>query len=165
MKNLTSALLLTIFSFLLVFQSKADFKRDSIPSFTFYTLKGTPFQRKDMQLGKKSLFILYDGSCEHCQYQISNIDKHYEDFKNTQFYLVTENNEKEINQFMSIYGKNLKDKPNLVLLQDPNKEFIPKFDPNLYPGIVLFSERDSLLFKNTMKSTLKDLLFFFNSRQ
>ena len=53
--------------------------------------------------------------------------------------------ELQINQFMNKYGKDLKAKPNITLMQDRKNEFILKFKPKKYPGLFLYSSQKKLI--------------------
>jgi hypothetical protein len=46
---------------------------------------------------------------------------------------------------MSKYGKNLKDKKNVTILQDPQYEFMRKFRPRKYPSMFLYSAKKELI--------------------
>jgi hypothetical protein len=46
---------------------------------------------------------------------------------------------------MNKYGISLKDKKNVVILQDTRDEFIQKFRPRRYPALFLYSSRKELI--------------------
>ena len=131
---------------------------DSIPDFTFFKLDGTAFNRNQLIKGEHAIFILYDCGCEHCQRELIDIGKHYSSFKNVNFYLVTMDRKQEIDKFMLTYGRFLKDKPNVILLQDKNMEFIPKFKPLRYPGIFVYSSQGKCLYSNSGTTPLQAIL-------
>ncbi len=131
---------------------------DFIPDFTFFKLDGTVFNRQQLTKGEHTIFILYDCGCEHCQRELVDIGKHYSSFKNVSFYLVTMDRKQEIDKFMLSYGRFLKDKPNVILLQDKNMEFIPKFKPLRYPGIFVYSAVGKCLYSNSGTTPLQAIL-------
>jgi len=116
-----------------------------IPAFQLFRLDKTAFTNKDLTKGKPYFFIFFDVSCEHCQQVTSHINQHYTDFKNASMYFITLDNRQVLEGFMNKYGKNLKDKSNILILQDLNKEFIKKFGPRKYPGLFLYSAQQSLM--------------------
>ncbi|MDF3078818.1 MAG: alkyl hydroperoxide reductase/Thiol specific antioxidant/Mal allergen [Sphingobacteriaceae bacterium] len=117
-----------------------------MPDFTFYTLKdSTAFTKDDIESGKKSVLILFDTSCSHCQAEMDSIGKHYNEFKNLNFYLVTLDAKAEIARFMDKYGAALKGKKNVMILLDSGHEFIPKFQPTKYPAMYVYSEKKRLV--------------------
>lgn len=145
-------LAILIFSNLHVFAQKTP---DSLPDFTFYKLDGTVFNRQQLIKGSHTIFILYDCGCEHCQRELIDIGKHYTEFRNVNFYLVTMDRKQEIDKFMLSYGRYLNGKPNVLLLQDKNMEFIPKFKPLRYPGIFVYSSAGKCLYSNSGTTPLK----------
>ncbi len=116
-----------------------------IPAFQFFRLDKTAFTNKDLAKGKPYFFIFFDASCDHCQLVTSHINQHHKDFKNASMYFITQDNRQVLDGFMSKYGKNLKGKSNIVILQDLNKEFIKKFGPRKYPSLFLYNSQQTLI--------------------
>lgn len=169
-KNLLQAIFgyfLTILLFL-IFYTNGNLKAQTpgtpayLPDFTFYKLDGSVFNKQQLARGPHSIFILFDCGCEHCQREMVNIGEHYGDFKNVVFYLVTMDRKQEIDKFMGSFGRYLNGKPNVVLLQDRNAEFIPKFKPLKYPGIFVYASDGKNLFSNSGTTPLKDILTALN---
>lgn len=117
-----------------------------MPEFTFYRLKdSSAFTNENIEPGKKSLIILFDTSCSHCQAEMDSIGKHYNEFKKVNFYLVTLDAKPEIATFMNKYGAGLNGKKNVIILLDSAHEFIPKFQPTKYPAMYVYSEKKKLI--------------------
>lgn len=117
----------------------------TVPLFTFYQLDGKAFTKANLSPGKNSMFIFFDVSCEHCQRLIAEVNTKYTLFKRAQFYFVSMYEPQAIRNFMVRYAKNMNGKRNVVLLQDKNKEFIPKFMPEKYPAIYVYSPKGNLI--------------------
>ncbi len=118
---------------------------NTIPSFSFKTLNSKDFTNKDITPGELIFFIFFDTECDHCQRSIQYIDFNYKAFKKTVICLISLDSAKKINTFIYKYGNNLKDKNNVVILQDTRNEFITKFGPRKYPSLFLYSEKRQLL--------------------
>lgn len=117
----------------------------SIPDFTFYDLNGQPFTQKQIKKNNKILFLFFDATCTHCQYEMQLIGSHYQDFKNTGFYIVSMDRKPQIQKFMSNYGKQLTGKKNVTVLVDVNRQFIQKFLPSQFPALYIYGANHQLL--------------------
>lgn len=117
----------------------------AIPDFSFYNLKDQLFTHKDLKKSNKILFLFFDATCTHCQYETQLIGSHYKDFKNTEFYLVSMDKKPQIQKFMDTYGKQLYGKNNVTVLADVNQEFIQKFTPSQYPALYIYNASQKLL--------------------
>lgn len=137
-----------ILSFLLVFSSYVAMGQkpvQQIPQFLFYKLDKKPFTRQNMPLSKKAFFVFFDADCEHCQHALHEINSKYKRFRNAEIYLVTLDDQRKINKFMTTYGPDLPGKKNVTILQDLRNEFITDFNPRQYPSMLLFSADGKLL--------------------
>lgn len=117
----------------------------TIPDFTFFKLNNSPFTSKNLEPGKQSFFIFFDSDCEHCQHAVLNINKHYQEFKKANIYLITLDSQEKISHFMTEYGSNLSGKKNVMILQDLKNDFLVKFKPRKYPSMFLFSSAGKLI--------------------
>ena len=141
-------ILISLLYILLLTNSQANAqpaKGTSLPDFKFYTLDDKSFTRKNIKEGKKSIIILFDTGCDHCQREIKDIDKHYAEFKNTYFYLVSFDAKQQINKFMSTYGKRLQNKQNVIIMRDTDHQFIPNFQPTKFPAMYVYSVKNKLI--------------------
>ena len=116
-----------------------------IPDFTLYTMKGQVFTQKQLKKNSKILFLFFDATCPHCQYETQMIGSHYKEFKNTAFYLVSMDKKPQIQKFVHTYGKALEGKDNVTLLADANRQFIEKFTPSQFPALYIYSKERKLL--------------------
>jgi len=116
-----------------------------IPDFTFYDLKDQPFSQNQITKNSKILFLFFDATCTHCQYETQLIGTHYKEFKNTAFYLVSMDVKPQIQKFMHTYGKQLEGKSNVTVLADVNRQFIQKFTPSQFPALYIYNKYKKLL--------------------
>ncbi len=128
-----------------------------IPDFTFQTLEGKLFTKKDLASDKKTVFILFDVTCEHCQHEMEAIGKRYSSFRKVALYLVSMDTRPAIEKFMATYGKELYRKSNVTVLQDFKPEFIQKFSPDKYPAIYVYSKTGSLIQFFSGQKDVKDI--------
>ena len=124
---------------------KAQIPAAVIPEFNFFKLDQKPFVNKDLAGGKLLFFVFFDPTCEHCQHSVQYMNANYNSYKKASIYMISMSPELQINQFMNKYGKDLKAKPNITLLQDRKNEFILKFKPKKYPGLFLYSSQKKLI--------------------
>lgn len=108
----------------------------TIPAFTFYKVKsGVPFTNADIPKGKKTVFILFDPSCSHCQHEAAALGKNYAKLKDVNIYFVSMNDPALQASFLETFGKELVGKPNVAVLYDKNQDFIQKFHvPKQFPA-------------------------------
>jgi len=117
----------------------------TIPEFTFYKLNGVSFTKKQLKKEGKVLFLFFDATCTHCQYEMQQIGAHYKYFQNTSFYIVSMDRKQQIENFMSTYGKELNGKNNVTVLMDTNRQFIQKFLPSQFPALYIYNSNYQLL--------------------
>ncbi|ARS40136.1 hypothetical protein CA265_10920 [Sphingobacteriaceae bacterium GW460-11-11-14-LB5] len=151
-RNLFLILLLTI-----AFQVKAQ-QPTLLPQFTFYKLDGKAFSNNDIKQGKKNLFILFDCTCEHCQRESKILNTNYAKFKDVNIYMITMDEGYIIPQFFNSYAKGLNAKPNVTVLQDKKRMFIPTFLPKQYPSMYLYSSTGKLLMYQSGDGGIKKLM-------
>lgn len=136
-------------SFIIVFwitqPSYAQMPAKTIPKFEFYKLNGQPFSQQQLTKGSKILFLFFDATCPHCQYEVQQFSLHYKDFKNIAFYFVSMDPKQQIEKFMDTYGKEFTGKQNVTILMDKNQEFISKFMPSQYPALYIYNSKHQLL--------------------
>lgn len=109
---------------------------ETIPNFTFYKVKsGMSFSNTDIPKGKKTVFILFDPSCSHCQHEAADLAKNYDKIKDVNIYFVSMNDPALQASFLETFAKELANKPNVEVLYDKNQEFIQKFHiPSQFPA-------------------------------
>lgn len=151
-RNLLLILLLAV-----TFQVEAQ-QPTLLPQFIFYKLDGKPFSNNDIKQGKKNLFILFDCTCEHCQRESKNLNTNYAKFKDVNIYMITMDEGYIIPQFFNSYAKGLNTKPNVLVLQDKKRMFIPTFLPKQYPSMYLYSSTGKLLMYQSGDGGVKKLM-------
>ena len=134
-----------VLALLTTIQVSAQMPAQTVPAFTFKKLNKAIFSNNDLQPGKQLFFVFFDTECEHCQRAIQYLGQHYQEFNRTAIYLITLDSMAKLTGFMNKYGRNLKDKKNVTILQDSWNEFIGKFGPRKYPSLFLYSEKKELM--------------------
>ena len=151
-RNLLLILLLAVTS-----QVKAQ-QPTLLPQFTFYKLDGKAFSNGDIKQGKKNLFILFDCTCEHCQRESKILNTNYAQFKDVNIYMITMDEGYIIPQFFNSYAKGLNTKPNVLVLQDKKRMFIPTFLTKQYPAMYLYSSAGKLLLYESGDGGIKKMM-------
>lgn len=158
MKHILTTLLFTTFiSIHLYAQPPAEPPAQTVPDFLFYKQDKTAFTNKNVAQNKPLFFFFFDTDCDHCQLAMSNLNQHYQDYKNAAIYLISLDDWGKINAFMDKYAPNLKGKPNVTLLQDAKNEFIDKFKPIKYPSMFLYSENKLIDYEDNEYSMFRFL--------
>lgn len=148
-----------LFLIISIVPSSAQIKDSAMPDFKFFKLEDlSPFTKHDIDSKKKSIIILFDTSCSHCQDEIAAIGKRYADFKRVNLYLVSMDDKASIESFMSFYGKELKSKKNVIVLQDTDRDFLPKFHPTKFPAMYIYSEAKKLISYFAGQKDLKEIV-------
>ena len=137
---------------------KAQTPAAVIPDFTFFTLDGVPYSSKSIPGGKPILFSFFDVTCPHCQTTMKTFAAHSAELKGISVFLVTLDGKDAVNNFMNTYGSGLSGLRNLVILEDVNHEFIPKFQPTKYPSVFLYNKNKKLeVYENDEKRVINVL--------
>lgn len=117
----------------------------TIPEFTFYQLDETPFTREDLSKTSNIVFVFFSTTCHHCQDETQAMGERFSDFSQSTLYFISREPKADIVKFMNSYGKALKGKPNVKVLQDPASEFVLKFNPTQYPSVYIYSPTRQLV--------------------
>ncbi|ACU04660.1 MULTISPECIES: peroxiredoxin family protein [Pedobacter] len=157
MKKLFLALLLSVLSTITFAQN--PIVGTDMPKAVFYKADGKTFNTDQITKGSKSLLMLFDATCEHCQKVVSNISKRSTELKNVNLYLISQDEYRSINYFMDNFGKPLKTMKNVSVLQDKDHVFIPLFHPKQYPALYLYGKDKKLEFYS---SDERDVPRFFS---
>lgn len=116
-----------------------------IPDFAFYTMNNQLFTQKQLQKSNRILFLFFDATCPHCQYETKLIGQHYKEFKNTAFYLISMDRKLQIQNFVHQYAQPLEGQDNVTVLADVNRQFIEKFTPVQFPALYIYNKDRKLL--------------------
>jgi peroxiredoxin len=157
-----SKLAILFFSLLISFESSAQTPTKTVPNFTFFKLDSTQFTNKNLAIGKETLFIFFDVTCDHCRNTIKALNTRIKECKDISVYLISLDNKIQINNFLNQYGKNLADEKNVTVLQDLKNQFIPQFGPRKYPSIFLYSSENKLILYGDEDQSLETVLKIIN---
>jgi len=130
----------------------------TIPNAIFYNRDATTFSTYSIPTGKQSLVIFFDATCEHCQRVIAQIGKRSKELSKVNIYLVSQDEYRSIDYFMTNFGKQLLPLKNVKVLQDRDHVFIMAFHPKQYPAMYLYGPDKKLKFTS---SNEKDVAKFF----
>ena len=117
----------------------------TVPQFDFVKLDNTTFTNQNLAKDKMLFFMFFDPGCEHCQHAMMNLNKNYNDYKNTSMYLICLDDKDKINSFIKQYAPVLLQQKNVTLLRDSKNEFITRFTPVRYPSMFLYDANKKLL--------------------
>jgi peroxiredoxin len=142
MKFVCCIICIALFS---VNRAHAQVPAQAVPDFTFFRLDKTRFTNKDLPAGKMLFFMFFDSDCEHCQHAVQHLSQEFKDYEKAAVYLITLDSQEKINNFLNVYGPNLKGQKNVLLLQDALNQFIVRFLPRKYPSMFLYSPCKKLI--------------------
>lgn len=117
-----------------------------MPKALFYKSDGSNFNTDQIPKGTKSLLMLFDATCEHCQKVAANLSKRSTELTGANLYLISQDEFRSINYFMDNFAKPLQHMKNVTVLQDRDHVFIPLFHPKQYPALYLYSKDKKLDF-------------------
>ncbi|WP_316789006.1 peroxiredoxin family protein [Pedobacter frigoris] len=117
-----------------------------IPKAVFYKKAGGTFSTDQIAKGKKTLLMFFDATCGHCQKTAAAMSKRNKEFADINLILVTQDEQRSIDYFMTNYGKALLSMKNVSILQDKDHVFIPLFHPKQYPSLYLFGSDRKLIY-------------------
>lgn len=161
--RIKSLSIISAFILLAVINTYPQNPAQTIPSFSFKRLDKKEFTNKDLQRDKLLFFVFFDTQCDHCQRAIQYMGQHYSKLKKTAIYLITLDRVEKIEPFMNKYGISLKDKKNVVILQDTRDEFIQKFGPRKYPSLFLYSPKKELIMYGDNEQSLPGFIQKINA--
>lgn len=157
MKRFFLAFILAVCSLTVAAQSPTP--GTDMPRAIFYKSDGSNFYTDRIPKGSKSLLMLFDATCEHCQKVASNLSKRSKELAGANLYLISQDELRSINYFMDNFAKPLQHMKNVTVLQDRDHVFIPMFHPKQYPALYLYGEDKKLDFYS---SSERDLPRFIN---
>lgn len=156
MKLLLTCLSIIFFSIPVMAQDPVG---SAMPNSIFYNRDSTPFSTYSIPKGKKSLIFFFDATCGHCQKVASEISKRSKELDNLNVYMISQDEYRSIDYFMTNYGKPLSIKQNVKVVQDRDHVFIMAFHPKQYPSMYLYGPDKKLIFSS---SSDKDVSKLFN---
>ncbi len=130
----------------------------AMPNSIFYNRDNSPFSTYSIPQGKQSLIIFFDATCGHCQKVVAQMSKRIKELEKINIYLISQDEYRSIDYFMTNYGKPLLTKRNAKVVQDRDHVFIMAFHPKQYPALYLYGPDKKLQFAS---SSEKDVEKFF----
>ena len=121
----------------------------AMPNAIFYNRNSTTFPTYTIPTGKQSLIIFFDATCEHCQRVIAEIGKRSKELSKVNIYLVSQDEYRSIDYFMTNFGKQLLNLKNVKVVQDRDHVFIMAFHPKQYPALYLYGPDKKLKFTSS----------------
>jgi len=146
MKFLFTCLSVIFFSFSV---SAQDPVGTAMPASIFYNRDSTPFSSYNIPAGKQSLIFFFDATCGHCQNVIAQISKRSKELGNLNIYMISQDEYRSIDYFMSNYAKPLSAMKNVKVLQDRDHVFIMAFHPKQYPSMYLYGPDKKIIFSSS----------------
>lgn len=134
-----------MFLVLLFSRTSGQTPANVIPDCAFYKLDGSRFSTRQIPEGKPSLFSFFDVTCPHCRIAIGYLSDHFQELSGISVFLVSLDGRDQVMRFMKKYGPELLNRKNVTILQDVNREFIPRFQPLKYPSVFLYDKFKSLV--------------------
>lgn len=156
-------MIVILVTLLVTINLSAQVPAERVPAFKFFKFNKTAFTDKDLPENKLLFFIFFDPTCEHCKMAIQKINKYYSECKQTAIFLIAIESEESIRSFLNSYGPNLINKKNVLILRDPQNEFIGKFKPRKYPSIFLYSKKRKLLLYEDNEEKMYEFFKLINS--
>ena len=150
-------LLLFVFSlslFLFSVQTFSQLPAQKLVSFKFYDMAGNAYTNGNVPKNKLTFFLFVDPDCDHCQKAIANYNKSYDEFKETNVYIVSQSSPQSVQSFLKKYAPGLYEKKNVVVLHDKQNTFVDTFQPIRVPGMFLYSKDGKLLLYEDNEETI-----------
>ncbi len=116
-----------------------------LPEFKFFRQNNTVFTNADLPKDQFLFFIFIDPGCDHCRQAVKHISRQYSSFKQTAFFLISQESFDKLDHFISAYAPALKNKKNVLLLRDSLLLFISRFKPYRFPAMFLYSPGKKLI--------------------
>ena len=135
-------------------KAQAKEKIQTMPDFRFLALDSTVFSSNYLPQ-KRTILVYFNSTCEHCQYEASEISKHIKEFEDVNLVFVSEENLAEISAFAEKYS--LAQYENVKFLKAPDNGFYKVFGSSPIPSIFIY-DADRKLVKNYKGETKVELL-------
>jgi peroxiredoxin len=117
-----------------------------LPAFEFHSVAdNTPVSNKDLKANTPVTFIFFSTQCDYCHYEVREIKKHIEKFRDYQIFMVCSDTQEQIADFVKVYDLDKYDQ--IKVLKDPESKFSNYFGASVVPSIYIYN-RNSELVKN-----------------
>ena len=149
---------LLMFLVLLISRTSGQTPANVIPDCAFYKLDGSRFSTRQIPEGRPSFFSFFDVTCSHCRIAIGYLSHHSQELSGISVFLVSLDGRDQVMRFMKVHGPELLKRTNVTILQDLNKEFIPRFQPLKYPSVFLYDKFKRLVVYEKDEKRMSKLL-------
>ncbi|WMJ74729.1 TlpA disulfide reductase family protein [Cytophagaceae bacterium ABcell3] len=129
-------------------EDDSGFEKDRMPSFTYTTLEGEEFSKRDLKEGKRYMIVYFNPFCDICLDETQEIIENRHLLDNVQVIMVSPNEKKDVNAFVNSFK--LDKYEEITVLHDSKDVFYKDFGATGYPNVFLFNEK-------------KEMLMFFDS--
>ncbi|MFZ4262301.1 redoxin [Sphingobacterium sp. HJSM2_6] len=108
-----------------------------------------PFTIDSLDKKHKQVFILYDPGCGHCQELGNGMGKMIHQLDTAiDYYLISMVEKEQVDGFINMFAKPLKNHPQVTFLYDPVGEFITLFHPKNFPSTYIYDKGSLKLIKH-----------------
>jgi len=122
-----------------------------LPDFKFYSLENQPFTKDSLLPNQSTLFLFFNTTCEHCQYETEEILKNAGLLSKKNVLYISSQSIQEIKAFDSTY--HLTSYPFIILLRDSTSNFYKIFGTSIVPSSVIYNDKGMLV--KTFKGEVK----------
>jgi hypothetical protein len=125
-----------------------------IPPFTLLSIDSTTLTRENLAKHKKTLFMYFSPTCDHCLLQTDSLLANINKFKDIQIVMATYQPMEEMRQFFT--DKKIASYKNIKMGRDVKFFFPPFYKMNNLPFLALYDEKANLItvFEGTTKIPL-----------
>jgi thioredoxin-related protein len=128
----------------------------SIPDFALYKAPdSTEFTNEDLHKRKPTLIMIFSPECGHCQHATTLLLQNISHFKNAQILMTTWLPYSEMLAFYKNYK--IGDYPQITLAWDKKDFFLPYYQVQSYPGIVIYDKKGKYVKSFSGNVNMKDI--------
>ncbi len=124
-------------------QKSYEHNIQNLPSFKFTMLNGTIFTSKNLIPNKPVIVVWFNPACEHCKYELEDIVKNINSFKDITLLFVSEEGLRLLNEFSC--GHSLDTILHIKVLHSGYGYFISKFNKPAVPTTYIYSQSHQLI--------------------
>lgn len=117
--------------------------QNDLPALQLITTTGQPIFAKTLR--GKTILVLFQPDCDHCQREAIQIQENLEAFKSYQLYFVSDVTDQELIAFAHTYK--LDDQPNIHFSTTTADQIISNFGPLDTPSLFIYSNEGKLVNK------------------
>ncbi len=128
----------------------------TIPKFSYKTIAGLPFEKKDLKENIPTIFLYFNSECEHCKSEAIQIQQNIEKFADIQLVFISFEEPKKIISFAKQYK--LIGYDTVTFLCDSKVSFATTFDVKSLPTVVIYDENKKLIEKIKGEVKIENIL-------